>query len=166
MIDIINKFIKENNLKSFLLIGEDINVYNRINCEVKKQITNYNDFYKENTDKFDVILIDGLHHSEQAEIDLVESWKMCNENGLIFIHDIKPNDEAMQVVPRKQALWTGDVWRVWHGFITKYLKIKAEYLNDIYGLGLIYKSKNRVSKGFISDIEFKEYFEGKLWEVK
>lgn len=107
--------------------------------------------------KFDLIFIDGLHHSDQVERDIVNAWKRLYKDGIILIHDILPHNEAMTIVPRQQRIWTGDVFKAWHGFVTKYPKIKTKVINETYGIGQIEKSRHKVELGFVSDISFNDY---------
>jgi hypothetical protein len=161
---IINDIIKENDYKTFLLIGADTSLLNSIECE-KKQMVGH-DFLKGNINKFDVILIDGVHTAEQVQQDILDSWKDTKAKGVILVHDIKPHDEAMQRVPREQNIWTGDVWKAWHGFKQANPNVKVGYIEETYGLGVIYKSKGKLLPNFISEIDFQEYFDNQLWEVK
>lgn len=164
LVNKINAIIKDKGYKSFLLIGDDINILNGIVCD-RKQMEDHT-FLKGNLRKFDVILIDGIHTADQVETDIIDAWRDVSSKGVILVHDVKPHDEAMQRVPREQTIWTGDVWRAWDGFKKIYPKIKVKYIDETYGLGLINKSKAKISKGFISDITFEQYQANKGWEVK
>ncbi len=62
--------------------------------------------------KFDVIFIDGLHHYLQCQKDTINAINSLNKNGIIFLHDLLPKNPFEQNVPRKQGVWTGDVWKV------------------------------------------------------
>src|SRR5690606_9283428 len=59
--------------------------------------------------QYDLIFIDGLHHAEQVEKDIVNGWCSLNVNGVLLLHDCSPFTEEMQVFPRKQLEWTGNV---------------------------------------------------------
>ena len=96
-----------------------------------------NEFFKNyapNKDKYDIIFIDGLHESNQVDLDIKNSLMYLNEGGCIVIHDCNPIDEIAQIVPRiRQFQWNGDVWKS----IVKYRKsnpdlnlISVELLND------------------------------------
>ena len=54
-----------------------------------------NDFFKQNTDKFDLIFIDADHKYEQVKADLLNSLETLNEGGLIALHDIAPLREEL-----------------------------------------------------------------------
>lgn len=176
---IINQIIKDRGYKSYLEIGygngsnfKNIEVENKIAVDPNvttmlgfkdprlEPITS-DEFFLSNEDKFDLIFIDGLHHSDQVERDIVNSWKALNSGGMILIHDILPKNEEMTLVPRKTKQWTGNVFKAWHGFVTKYPKIKISIdYREEWGLGIIEKSRHRVSLGFVSDISFDDYL---LW---
>ena len=69
-------------------------------------------FFKNNKKNFDVIFIDGLHQYEQCRKDIINSLKVLNENGLIFLHDMIPRSWVEENVPRLQKVWSGNVWKV------------------------------------------------------
>ena len=70
-------------------------------------------FFKDNKNRFDVIFIDGLHIYEQCRKDVINSLKVLEKNGFIFLHDMTPRNWAEENVPRlKDTLWTGNIWKV------------------------------------------------------
>ena len=183
----INRLIQENGYESYLEIGlGDGRNFRSVKCDYKVGIdpefkdkkpidekgnlhdivglTSDSFFDTWKSDSFDLIFIDGLHHADQVEKDIVNAWNCLNKGGAILIHDIKPHDEAMTIVPREQKIWTGDVFRAWHGFKETYPKIKTEYIEETYGLGLIWKSRHKVECRFVSDITAKEYIENQAWQ--
>jgi len=162
--DLINEMITAKGYKSFLLIGTDKNILDSVKCEAKQMVEH--DFLKGSKQKFDLILIDGIHTAEQVQEDILNSWKASTAKGAILIHDVKPHDEKMQRVPREQMIWTGDVWRAWHGFRQLNGNIRVAYYDEKYGLGVIYKSRAKVNPDFISSIPFSEYFNKQLWQVR
>ena len=106
------------------------------------------DFFKDNKKKFDVIFIDGDHTAEQVEKDILNAWAACKKGGVIILHDINPPTEAHQITPRVQDSWTGDAWRAWVGFKDLNADVKTEYVEEKYGLGVIYKSGHKIGPGF------------------
>jgi hypothetical protein len=61
---------------------------------------------------FDVIFIDGLHYSEQVQMDFFNSLGFLSERGVIIIHDTDPAEERLAVWPRKErGRWNGDVFK-------------------------------------------------------
>jgi SAM-dependent methyltransferase len=70
------------------------------------------DFFAQNKATFDVIFIDGLHIYEQAKKDLDNALKVVNPGGVILLHDLLPVTWLEQEVPRINATWTGDIWKL------------------------------------------------------
>jgi len=168
--DIINQIIKERGYKKYLEIGlGDGQHFSDIKCDLKdcvdpnstgSQLLNNNkgflynedsdDFFLKNMVSYDLIFIDGLHHADQVERDIVNSWNCLNKGGLILIHDIKPKNFEEQVVPMgNYPTWTGDVWRAWYGLKNTYPKIKSYYIEEENGLGAIEKSRHKLDLGFV-----------------
>jgi hypothetical protein len=186
-IDIINGFIDENGYKSYLEIGlGDGKHFNAVKAEQKIGVdpeygfesnvygTTSDAFFewyskecsKDVGHKFDLIFIDGLHHANQVERDIVNSWKCLNKGGTILIHDIKPPSFESHIVPRKSKIWCGDVWRAWNGLKKRYGTLNLDYIDEEFGLGVIYKSRHKVEVGFLDTVTiWQEYNEAKGWKV-
>jgi SAM-dependent methyltransferase len=106
----------------YLEIGCDQNVvFNSIDVEYKVGVdpasggtirTTSDEFFKSNQQQFDVIFIDGLHHYDQVHRDAVNSLNCLAPGGWIVFHDLLPGNDNMQKVPRIQAEWTGDCWKL------------------------------------------------------
>jgi len=171
--DVINKIIQDKGYKSYLEIGIAYgHNFQLINCENKKGVEpelipnkkvadktfkgTSDDFFKQNTETFDLIFIDGLHHAEQLEKDIINSYDVLNNGGMILIHDINPYNEAMTIVPRQQEQWTGTCFQVWAGIIEN-TKLKTEYLEDKYGLGVIHKTRAKPKEGMTLDITYADF---------
>jgi len=172
----INELIESKGYSSYLEIGlGNCANFNAVKCENKLgvdpnviSLSTYNFtsdyFFSENTNNYDLIFIDGLHHADQVERDIVNAWNCLNKGGMILIHDVKPPSYDATIVPRKQNQWTGDVFKAWHGFKETYPKIKTGYIEEKYGLGVIEKSRHKIEIGFVSDISYKEYIEIEGWK--
>ena len=65
------------------------------------------DFFKNNSTKFDLIFIDGLHTYEQCQKDVINSLNFINEGGIILLHDMLPQNSYEEKNHR-----SGDVWKV------------------------------------------------------
>jgi hypothetical protein len=115
--NIISKF----NYKSYLEIGcrYDEN-YNLISIENKIGVDpasggthrmTSDEFFESNNLKFDIIFIDGLHISNQVDLDIENSLKFLNENGTIVLHDCSPAIEENQRQYIINSDWNGDVWK-------------------------------------------------------
>lgn len=65
--------------------------------------------------KYDIIFIDGLHHADQVEKDIINALACLNPGGTIVCHDMLPTNKHMQEIPMRpdHNEWTGDVWRSW-----------------------------------------------------
>ena len=126
-LDLILKSIKKVNATHYLEIGCDKNqIFNHINCEKKIGVDpvrggsvrmTSDAFFASNSDTFDVIFIDGLHHYDQVTRDVNNAIKVLNPNGIIIIHDMLPThkDETSMPDPIKSPYsryWLGDVWRL------------------------------------------------------
>jgi hypothetical protein len=178
--EIINNLIRENGFKTYLEIGlGDGKHFANVKCEQKVGVDpmaagmqspelnvivmESDEFFRYDNFKFDLIFIDGLHYADQVERDIVNSWNCLNKGGMILVHDIKPDNEEMTLIPRQTKQWVGDVYRTWYGFRAKYPKVKTDYIEDPHGLGVIYKSRHKVELGFVSDISFQEYMDKEGW---
>jgi hypothetical protein len=150
---ILNAIIRRFGYSSYLEIGiGDGANFDAIRCAQKQSVDpgsvealrpasqsmTSDQFFALNTETFDLIFIDGLHHADVVERDIRNSLARLNPGGMIVCHDINPSSEVMQRVPREQAEWTGECWRAW-------LRIRAErddltmfVIDTDYGVGVIY----------------------------
>lgn len=135
-IEIINGLIKKNGYKSYLEIGVQAgHCFSQIACDSKIGVDpdqssaatihmTSDDFFKDNKETFDIIFIDGLHHADQVEKDILNSLMSLSEGGTIVMHDCLPTTKRMQEIPlQEQVEWTGDTWRA-------FLEIRR-YLSDV-----------------------------------
>ncbi len=150
-LNLINKIIIDFQLKSYLEIGCDQDeVFSQINIENKVGVDpvsggnirlTSDEFFKKNTDFFDLIFIDGLHEYSQVKKDIVNSLKVLNPKGIILIHDCMPLSYLDQAIPRGQRKWNGDVWKS---------IVELRTRNDVFtcvgcfdqGIGMILNRKN------------------------
>jgi SAM-dependent methyltransferase len=153
--DIINRLIEVKGYDSYLEIGVDkgknfieIKAFNKLGVdpEVKNFIgegrilsITSDVFFKSNIDKFDIIFIDGLHHEDQVTRDIENALECLSEGGTIVVHDCNPTTEEMQIVPRKQVVWTGDVWKAWVKLRKTRTDIFQVCIDEDYGCGIITK---------------------------
>ncbi len=165
----VQKILEKINGRTYLEIGvEDGYIFGQINAENKigvdpmpaqekvARILNENtkyfemasdDFFKNEAEKIfsksgiDAALIDGLHEYRQALRDVKNCLRYLNANGVIVMHDCNPATEEMQIVPRMQAVWTGDVWKAVAHMRQSMNDINIFVLNCDYGLGIITKGK-------------------------
>lgn len=184
---VINDLIKERGHTSYLEIGlGDGTNFRNVVCDVKVGVDPEWDlikfshlrtnghlanvesdaFFDVNTQKFDLIFIDGLHHADQVERDIINSWNCLNKGGTILIHDIKPLNEVCQRVPRITVAWTGNVWRAWYGLAKNYPKLKLSYIEERVGLGMIEKSNHKIKYFFVDyQTTYQEYDRVQGWKI-
>jgi hypothetical protein len=173
--DIINSLIKKYNLTKYLEIGifnghnfkeikaplkhgVDPGAEGIIAAEVTHPFTS--DRFFESIDQgylYDIIFIDGLHYADQVAKDIKNSLNHVTPNGFILLHDCLPPDYDHQVVPRKQAGWTGDVWRAFVGFKQTNSLFSCVVDTDL-GVGIIKNSPEIEHKDFSPvDMTYEEF---------
>lgn len=155
--NILQILIDRNSYDSYLEIGLG-NGKNFENIIINKKVsvdpnTEYNavyqdtsdNFFKDNNDKFDIILVDGLHHADQVYVDIQNSLAVLNPGGVIVCHDMNPKKEEHQVVPFNGGHWNGDCWKA---FVRLRQEKGNEYLmftvDTDEGCGIITKNDNAV----------------------
>ncbi|WP_371347714.1 class I SAM-dependent methyltransferase [Ancylobacter sp. IITR112] len=71
------------------------------------------EFFATNTQKFDLIFIDGLHTYEQVHRDVANALKVVNPGGWIAMHDMLPSSVMGQHEPHPEiGAWVGGGWKV------------------------------------------------------
>jgi len=157
---IINHLIKKIKANSYLEIGvrEPSGNFANIDCSNKIAIDPFplspdilsltsDEFFEQNKSTFDVIFIDGLHHSDQVEKDIINSLKVLNKNGYIVCHDMNPTTELMQRVPiQTNTEWTGDCWRAWIKIRSNNSNLNMEVVNTDFGVGIITVGSQKLLK--------------------
>jgi len=147
--DIINRIIQIFKYTTYLELGVDNRSLNfeKINC-VNKFCVDINprsrpdftgstdDFFSQNTKKFELVFIDADHSHEQVIKDIENSLSALAPNGTIVCHDMNPTTKEMQVVPRQQGIWTGDAWRAWLKFRERE-DLSMCVIDADYGCGII-----------------------------
>jgi SAM-dependent methyltransferase len=119
--EIIQKIIELKNYNSYLEIGCDKN-QSFSNISINKRVgvdpieggthkMTSDKFFINNSDKFDLIFIDGLHEYSQVMRDIKNALKCLAHNGVILLHDCLPRNIWNQITPRINSDWNGDVWK-------------------------------------------------------
>ena len=155
---IINYIAKKIDAKNYLEIGVDSCVnFNNVNIENKigvdpnpqqsgiTQLTSDN-FFENNTKKFDIIFIDGLHHVDQVYKDIINSLSCLNPNGYIICHDMLPTNEEMQITPFTGGMWTGDCWKAFVNLRQTREDLEMYTIDTDMGLSIIRKGKQEKLK--------------------
>ena len=92
--------------------------------------------------KFDLIFIDGYHDADVVYSEVKFSEALLSHNGAICLHDSNPMEEYMQMMPHRDGLWTGNVWKA----VTR-LRSEGEYLiktvGSDYGTTIIFPANGR-----------------------
>jgi len=101
-------------------------------------------FFAQNKETFDVIFIDGLHHSDYVERDIINSIHALSDHGYIVCHDMNPTDKNMQIIPRTQGLWTGDCWKAWVKTRTVNPNVNMFVVDTDFGCGIIQKGSQEL----------------------
>ena len=163
-LEIIQNIITSRKYKKYLEIGCDKDqIFSNIVIDFKIGVDpvqggnvrkTSDDFFKSNTDKFDIIFIDGLHEYDQVNKDIKNSLKTLNDGGVILLHDCLPKSYFHQALPRSRMSWNGDVWK-------NIVESRTNSEIDTYtcfadqGIGIIFNRPNR-NKLIISINNFKK----------
>jgi SAM-dependent methyltransferase len=71
------------------------------------------DFFRSNTETFDIIFIDGDHSAQQAHVDVQNALEVLRPGGSIVMHDCNPRLEKRQIRNGNPGgAYNGDVWKV------------------------------------------------------
>ena len=153
--DLINHLIKVNGYGSFLEIGTQAKI-NFTSVEIEKKICvdpdpnsgadyqmSSDEFFDLNTENFDIVFVDGLHHADFAYRDIVNSLSILNPGGCVVVHDVIPFSYEAQVIPLDKAsslgtvAWNGDVWKSWIKLRTERNDLSMKCVNEDHGCGII-----------------------------
>lgn len=160
--DIINRLIKRINAKKYLEIGVSNGInFSEVDCEYKVGVDPDSNspatihltsdaFFENNQEKFDVVFIDGLHHSDQVYRDILNSLNVLNENGYIICHDMNPWDENVQLIPfnpQIHTMWTGDCWKAFVQLRRERSDLEMHVVDTDCGCGIIKKGNQDILMG-------------------
>lgn len=155
--DIINYLISKYGLSNYLEIGvlkgdniRKVNAPNKdgvdpgaerhIAPEVNYRMTSdafFESIKNDNKKIYDIIFIDGLHHSDQVRKDIQNAIRHLTPGGFILMHDCNPISYESQLVPRKTIVWNGDPWKAFVEFRGTYPDIQCCVVDCDYGVGVI-----------------------------
>jgi len=158
-IELINYYFSKKIHKKYLEIGVyKGHSYNHVGADIKDSVDpdtttsavyhlTSDDFFEKVAPtlsyKYDVVFIDGLHHSEQVNKDIKNSLNFLEDDGVIILHDCNPQSEMRQRVPADFDIWehgwNGDVWKSIVDFRknNSHLKYNVFVVSDDEGLGVI-----------------------------
>lgn len=88
--------------------------------------------------KYDIIFIDGLHHSTQVDKDIANSLNHLQPHGFIILHDCNPPEFLNQVVPRISGTWNGDVWKSVVKLRHTHPNLTVKVVDTDWGVGIVH----------------------------
>lgn len=165
--DIINHFAEKYGYSTYLEIGvRDGRNFSEIKCATKTgvdpdtsraedervlQMTSDTFFSMiDESKKFDIVFIDGLHLDEQVDKDIANSTKHLSEGGTIVLHDCSPPTKYHARENEKELTPAGGKWNgtVWKSFV-KFRHAKVPYdryvVDTDWGCGIIRQSSQAYS---------------------
>ena len=155
--DIINILIEKYKYKSYLEVGTQdptsnfdlINVGHKVSIDPfpRGEVTfigTSDEYFESISDdvKYDIIFIDGLHHSDQVLKDIENSLNHLSKNGTIVCHDCLPTTERMQERNDHGGEWTGDVWKAIAELRVERIDLDISVVDTDYGCGIIRRGTN------------------------
>lgn len=164
--EIINGIIRKWGYTNYLEVGTSTGWnYKRIVCDNKVGVdpdpeafcdihTTSDEFFKTNKQKFGAVFIDGMHEAGQFFKDVENSLNCLEDGGTIICHDCNPTSYEMQVMPRMQTQWTGDVWKGWLKLRATRDDLQMFVIETDYGVGIIRRGKQKLIP----------YFSGNYWD--
>jgi predicted O-methyltransferase YrrM len=170
-LEIIQNIITIRKYKKYLEIGCDKDqIFSNITIDFKIGVDpvqggnvrkTSDDFFISNSDKFDIIFIDGLHEYDQVNKDIKNSLKALNDGGVILLHDCLPKSYFHQAIPRSRMSWNGDVWK-------NIVELRTNSEIDTYtcfadqGIGIIFNRPNRkkliISVNNFKKLKFRDFY--------
>lgn len=99
------------------------------------------EFFESNSNKYDVVFIDGLHEYQQVRRDALNSLEAIENDGWIAFHDFLPRTWKKHHIPRINRTWQGDCWKL--AIELSNAKGIDFYIIDIdHGVGLMRKTSD------------------------
>lgn len=165
--DIINHLIEKNNLVNYLEIGvndgecirkikaihkDGVDPYpasevggNIVVPEINYPISSdsFFELIKGSDIKYDIIFIDGLHHSEQVNKDINNSLNHLVDDGFIVLHDLNPIEEIHSLVPRVSGTWNGDCYKSAINIRVNHPELQLTTIHTDWGIGILQKLHSR-----------------------
>ena len=156
--EIINLLIEKFNYQTYLEIGVErkSSNFDLIIAPNKKgvdpdsnaaadYILTSDEFFEKNSEKYDIIFIDGLHLRDQFIRDVENSLKFLNDNGTIVCHDCLPSSfEEQDGGPLPSRDWTGDVWKGITHFRMTRPDLSIQVVDTDFGCGIIRKGNQKL----------------------
>ena len=112
--------------------------------EINYQMTSDEFFNSYVNRKYDIIFIDGLHHSDQVDKDIQNSLNFLEEGGFIILHDCNPPTYEVQVVPRQTGIWNGDVWKSIVKLRCQRPDLEVSVIDTDWGIGVVRRGSQKL----------------------
>ncbi len=159
--DVINELLGTTRAKRFLEIGVQRGVCgSKVRAAIKVGVDpeplptarrHYTSIHRETSDnffsalpeavRFDVVLVDGLHHGDQVLRDVDNALRHLSPDGVIVLHDCNPQNELAQRVPREVGVWNGDCWRAMVA-LRQRADVDAFTIAADHGIGVVRRKAN------------------------
>ncbi len=171
--NIINMLIQKYGYNSYLEIGtqDPTSNFDKIEVENKVSIDPFprgevtfvgtsDEYFESISDdvKYDIIFIDGLHHSDQVLKDIKNSLNHLSDDGTIVCHDCLPTTEKMQEREDHGGEWTGDVWKAIAELRVERIDLEIEVIDTDYGCGIIRRGTNIPYQPMAADYKTYSYY--------
>lgn len=172
--DIINYLIQQNKYSNYLEVGvqdyysccarielkEDSKVtvdpFPRNKCDYVMTSDQYFEQLSKDT-FFDIVFIDGLHHSDQVYRDIINSLNHLKEGGVIVVHDCLPTSEVMQQRTDNGGPWMGDVWKAIVELKATREDLDICTVDHDCGCGIIKRGKQELNKADLDNLTWETY---------
>jgi hypothetical protein len=103
------------------------------------------EFFKINSESFDLIFVDGLHEANQVFRDVQNSLRVLSSNGTIVMHDCNPRgykEQAEYPIVDRTRVWCGDTWKAVVA-LRMSPDIDLAVVDIDFGVGIIRQRPNR-----------------------
>lgn len=158
---IINKFIHDRGYKSYLgVYGASYDVVRGVSAarsvgvctdpRVQGMIQASPDAYFAGLspqDKFDIILLDSSHLSDEVSRHLGAALRHLAPGGVVVVHDCLPRNEAMASRDRCSGPWLGDTWKAFAAYASVSPHLCYTVDTD-WGCGVVDTAKPRMHGDF------------------
>lgn len=174
-IDVVNRFVCTRGYTSCLEITLSSPKVGKVLCGKRVCVSpeggsdtihkSSDEFFKSNGDKFDVVIIDGIHSCSQVLRDVDNALKALNDGGMVLVRNCLPTSEHMASVGSHGGAWCGDVYRaaVWHFSTSPFL---CYTVDTDYGCGIIDTAckadgRSRLEYGSPEDLTYAKFDESR-----
>lgn len=165
--EVINYLIQKYDYQTYLELGVQSGYnFKKINCKKKISVDPDNslhpemtyalpsdDYFAQYSEPIDIAFLDGLHHADQLERDILNTLDRLTEGGIIVCHDCSPQSKESATVPRIQQIWNGDVYKTICKLRSERDDLEIFTINCDEGLGIIRKADKKVEKLDLKGLE-------------